>query len=311
MRQIVARLLAAVAAGALILGSGVAYASETDATHDTDEAVRVDELPSGAVEARSYPFGSRVLVQEFETPALSQKMTYRIMLPPDYARSNRHYPVLYMLHGVAGDSTEWEELGLLGAADRMIGTAQIEPMIVVLPYGGASFWVNHAGDGQRWADYVVQDVVGNVDRHYRTIPDRTGRAIGGLSMGGEGALQLAFRNPDRFIAVGGHSPSLRTDFDQLVPGAQAYYGDAEAWRTLSPYWLVVDSNAASLLSIALDVGTDDPWRPNVLALHERLTERGIDHEMAIIEGEHDGAYWEANVDHYLAFYASAFYPTLA
>ncbi|HYU17804.1 MAG TPA: alpha/beta hydrolase-fold protein, partial [Chloroflexota bacterium] len=129
--------------------------------------------------------------------------------------------------------------------------------------------------------------------------------------GAEGALQMALRNPDRFVAAGAHSPSLRTGFDQLVPAAQAYYGDEEAWRKSSPYCLVVDTDAARLVNIWLDVGSDDPWLPNVRGLHERLQDRGIEHAFVVFEGEHGAEYWEANLDDYLRFYSAAFSARLA
>ena len=118
-----------------------------------------------------------------------------------------------MLHGRAGDKEEWLYYGLIDQADAAIKSGAIEPMLIVLPQGETSDWINHedAEDSPRWGDYLAFDVVDHVDAHFRTIPTAHGRAIGGISIGAFGALVNAFEHPDRFGAVGVHSPSLYTD----------------------------------------------------------------------------------------------------
>jgi enterochelin esterase-like enzyme len=253
----------------------------------------------------TYAGGSTVVEHPLYASTLGLSTSYLVLLPAGYDESNRRYPVLYMLHGVAGDATEWQSIGLLEAADRMTQDGEIEPMLIVLPNGGANYWVNHA-DGARWGDYLVSDVVTSVDREYRTIPNRAARAVGGLSMGGEGALRMALLNPVVFGIVAAHSPSLRTAYDQLAPELQRLYGTEADWRAASGLWLATDTDAAARLSISLDVGEDDPWRPNVALLHERLDERGVSHRFEVLPGEHAAEYWIGNVDHYLTFYAGAF-----
>jgi len=252
----------------------------------------------------TYAGGSRVLEEALFSPTLDLHTSYRVLLPADYDTSARRYPVLYMLHGVAGDSNEWQSIGLLEAADRMVQRGQIDPFLIVLPNGGGNYWVNQA-TGARWADYVVNDVVGQVDRDFRTIAAPSARAIGGLSMGGEGALRIAMDHPDVFGVAGAHSPSLRTAFDQYAPELQAMFGDAQTWRSETPLWQVIDRDTAYELTMSIDVGEDDPWRPNVELLHQRMVSRGISHRFEVLPGEHDAEYWVGNVDHYLTFYSSA------
>jgi enterochelin esterase-like enzyme len=253
----------------------------------------------------TYAGGSTVLDHPLYASTLSLSTSYSIMLPPGYDGSARRYPVLYMLHGVAGDSTEWQSIGLLEAADRLIQDGKIEPMLIVLPNGGANYWVNQAS-GARWADYVARDVVSQVDRDFRTVAEPDARAIGGLSMGGEGALRIAMEYPSVFSIAGAHSPSLRTAFSQFAPELQPIFGDAQTWRSMTPLWLVLDRDSAYRLTLSVDVGEDDPWRPNVEALHQRMVSRGISHRFEVLPGEHDAEYWVGNVNHYLSFYSSAF-----
>jgi enterochelin esterase-like enzyme len=303
----ISRVATAIMTGALLLSTAT----------QTGQAAVVDDLsPARATTApatedsrasitvTTYAGGSRVIEEPLYSPTLDIHTSYRVMLPPGYDQGSHDYPVLYMLHGVAGDSDEWQSIGLLEAADRMVTQGKIDPFIIVLPNGGANYWVNQA-TGQRWADYVVNDVVAQVDRDYRTIQTPAARAIGGLSMGGEGALRIAMQHPNVFGVAGAHSPSLRTAFDQFAPELQTIFGDAQAWRAATPLWLVLDTDSAYDLTIAIDVGEDDPWRPNVELLHQRMVSRGISHRFEILPGEHEAEYWIDNVDHYLAFYSSA------
>ena len=286
-------------------GYALSTSSQAVTARQDLESVTSDTATQSCMTVASCAFGARVVEDGLYASTIGMSTSYRVMLPPGYDATAQRYPVLYMLHGVAGDSSEWQSIGLLEAADRMMARGEIDPFIIVLPNGGAKYWVNHAS-GERWADYVVNDVVTQVDRHYRTIPSAAGRAIGGLSMGGEGALRLALTNPQTFGTAAAHSPSLRTSFDQFAPELQEIFGSAESWRQVTPLWLVMDRDTAYGLNISLDIGEDDPWRANVQELHERMNSRGIAHRFEVMPGEHAAEYWIGNVDHYLSFYGSAF-----
>lgn len=143
----------------------------------------------------------------FYSPAVDREMKFDIVLPPDYADSERRYPVLYLLHGHLQNYTVWgRNLGAAEAAWRL------GELILVMPDGGNSWFVNYADSdsGQRnnWEDHVISDVIGYVDRHYRSEARRAGRAIGGLSMGGFAALALGLRHPDLFVSLGSSSGAL-------------------------------------------------------------------------------------------------------
>jgi len=143
---------------------------------------------------------------EFYSPAVDRTMKYNIVLPAEYDSSNERYPVLYLLHGLTQNYTVW---GGLAAPDY---AGLFEDLIVVMLDGGNSWYVNFAesegGQRNNWADHIVQDVVGHVDGHYRTIARREGRAIAGLSMGGYGSFTLGLRNPEMFISMGSTSGAI-------------------------------------------------------------------------------------------------------
>jgi putative tributyrin esterase len=162
-------------------------------------------LPAGAVSAQDLPEGLQTV--SFYSPAVARQMKYDIVLPPDYADSDKRYPVLYLLHGYMQNYTVWGRN--LGAA---FYAREIGDLIVVMPDAGNSWYINYAksADGQKnnWEDHIINDVIGNVDANFRTIARREGRAIGGLSMGGFGALTLALRHPDKFVSVSSTSGAL-------------------------------------------------------------------------------------------------------
>lgn len=134
-----------------------------------------------------------------------------VVLPAAYTRSSqRRFPVLYFLHGYSDFTPRHQAAAEMGAAlDRLIAAGTVQPFIIVLPNGinkyAGAFYANSTTDGN-WDDYITRDVVAYVDAHYRTLADANHRVIAGHSMGGFGALSLAFRHPDVFGSVYALSP---------------------------------------------------------------------------------------------------------
>lgn len=162
--------------------------------------VRVDFVESEAL--ASNPLGD---------PATRPVAVY---LPAGYdAQGSRRYPALYVLHGYTGDvmallsSRPWET-NVFQWADRLMRDERMLPAVVVLVDGftrlGGSQYVDSVHNG-RYATYVVRDVIGHVDRTYRTIPSEGGRAVVGKSSGGFGAMHLVLEHPGSFAAFASHS----------------------------------------------------------------------------------------------------------
>ena len=158
--------------------------------------------------------------QTFHSDVLDRKWAYTIYLPPGYESSERAYPVFYLLHGLGGDHTGWVRYGRADmTADSLIAAAAIPPVILVMPDGGRSFWLDSdpvTGFGAV-ETALLQDLIPHVDEKYRTISTRRARMIAGLSMGGYGALRLAFRHPELFGAVAALSPSIWRSFPAGPP----------------------------------------------------------------------------------------------
>jgi enterochelin esterase-like enzyme len=248
------------------------------------------------------PLWGSFVERHFHSAALDREMPYYIYLPPDYDSGSRVYPVLYMLHGAAGDNAEWATVRLINWAERLILGQELPPTIVVLPQGDFGYWVNHAEDGPRWGDYVVADLVGHIDATYRTDQRPGARAIGGNSQGGHGALQLTFNHPEVFGIAGAHSPSLRLD-DGALPFLGT--GDEFAWRDPITLAETLPVDALRRATLWLDVGTEDQWQPRVETLHATLEAREVPHEFHEWPGSHDGDYWQPHVPDYLRYYGQA------
>jgi enterochelin esterase-like enzyme len=244
-----------------------------------------------------------VEVHNFTSATLGREMPYLIYLPPDYYTApDKRYPVLYMLHGIGAWYGEWAQLGLLSRADEAIRAGQIEPFVIVLPQGDQSYWMDHANGGPRWGTYLVQDVVGEIDSHFRTIADRDHRAVGGLSMGAHAALQLSINYPDIFGIAGAHSPSLYPR--ERLP---SFFGDDAHYRAHDPVQTYAASpEIARTLKIWIDLGENDPWLSVITSFHGQLQSDGIPHEWNVYPGEHAGQYWAVHVVDYLSFYNRAF-----
>lgn len=251
------------------------------------------------------PFSGRgtAFDQTLHSPILNRDEPYRIYLPPGYfANPQQRYPVLYMLHGYSGSRLEWFNYGLFTEADQLITQGQIQPMIIVLPTGDQEYWVDHDKGGLQWGTYVAQDVVNYIDQNFRTKADPQDRAIGGLSMGGYGALNIGFNYPDVFGVVSSTSAGLRPkDQDPNYLGNDAWYADHDPISLASG----LDVQTLSSLKIWIDCGTEDnEWFARNQLLDQILTDRGVPHVWLPQPGGHTVQYWEADVPTLLNWYSS-------
>ncbi|HET7768222.1 MAG TPA: alpha/beta hydrolase-fold protein [Chloroflexota bacterium] len=262
--------------------------------HDALEELYAGTLPDQRGEWRHFSFYSR---------ALGREMSYMAWLPPGYATSSASFPTLYLLHGVGSPEAfgpeEWLGYALTEDLDRMLALGLIEPMIVVLPQGDQSYWVNHAG-GPKWGDYVALDLVKHIDATFRTDARRERRAVGGLSMGGHGAVQLAYNHPTVFSVAGAHSPTIRP-----FETSPDFFGDPAHFAKHDPISLAKSTDSVKKIVTWIDVGADDQWRSGAEALRDALAAKRAPVEFRVLEGEHEGWYWEYYLPEYLHFYSQA------
>ncbi len=243
---------------------------------------------------------------------LKKPMRYTIYLPPGYEQSKRTYPVVYLFHGYGDDDAAWIHNGELAETlDRAIADRKVTPMIVVMPDGGTSWYVNSVDGTSRWEDYFLKEFMPFIEERFRVRPQRGSRAIGGVSMGGYGALTYALRHSDRFSACLALSASLRApeDVAAITPErwAQAYAptfgpGKGEArlsthWQSLSPLRLMEGAkvDAFPATRIYLDCGDRDPLLKGTFAFHTLLDARNVHHALRVRGGGHSWGYWRAGL----------------
>jgi enterochelin esterase-like enzyme len=207
-----------------------------------------------------------------------------------------------MLHGMSGSNQEWSGYGLVDKADKMIRSGDLPPMVIVLPQGDKAYWVDHAGvDKEAWGRYMAQDVVREIDAHFRTLADESHRAIGGVSMGAHGALQLAMNYPGTFSVVGAHSLVLRR-YDT----APSYFGQPADFAKRDPVQLApAKVELLRSMDLWIDIGDKDPWAGNAVQFDGELAQLKVPHAWHEWSGDHSGSYWSAHLTDYLRFYGSS------
>ncbi len=247
-----------------------------------------------------------VRTERFYAPSVEREVAYNVCLPEDYETSGERYPTLYLLHGLTQDHTAWARLGVQYYA-------QFHRLIIVMPSVGRTWYVNWgaspAGVKNRWEDFIVRDLIEHVDGAYRTIPERAGRAINGLSMGGYGALMLGLRHPDLFSTIGSHSGALgfarRARSEMSADGALAtpegtIFLSPEQCDAHDPFKLILEVPREALPHIYLDCGTEDGLIAENREFTRLLLERGIAFTFAQSEGNHAPPYWAREIGHSLA-----------
>jgi enterochelin esterase-like enzyme len=208
---------------------------------------------------------------------------YLIYLPPCYdEQPDKHYPVLYLLHGQTYTDDQWIRLGAASALDQLIISGEAQPFIIVFP--DDRYWNVPAGAG--FGDRLVNALVPYIDQTYRTIPDRRRRAIGGLSRGSGWALQLGLTRWDLFSIIGLHSLAvLQGDGSQI-----------EKWIQKIP--------PIAYPTIFMDSGDNDPELAMALTVESTFSKNGIPNEWHLFSGAHTEEYWSAHTAEYISWYAN-------
>jgi S-formylglutathione hydrolase FrmB len=232
-----------------------------------------DDLAGTGVEKRSF---------DRRSAAVGRTLHHKVLLPEG---GDDGAPLLVLLHGRGKNGPERMITAELGQALEAAGS---RAPVVLLPDGGESSYWHDRRDGA-WGRMVVEELIPAAARRFGADPKRV--AIGGISMGGFGALHLAAANPERFCAVGAHSPAVFPEAGATAPGA---FDDAEDFARTD-----LLARAGSIPAGAwVDIGDEDPFASTVRELVKRMREP----RWHPWKGKHESAYWNAHTKQWMQFY---------
>lgn len=271
-------------------------------------------------------FAQRVDTVAVLSPSMHKTVKSVVVLPASYDQSpEKRYPVVYLLHGHGGNYAAYVNQ----TRPQLPQDASNMEFIAVCPDGGRDswYWDSPADPKNRYETFVASELVKYIDKHYRTKADRTGRAITGFSMGGHGALWLAFRHPETFGACGSMSGGvdIRPFPDQW--GMKRWLGEyadhPKVWDDytvatqlyrLRPEPHVLGGRSNDWLgksevrrpAIIIDCGTDDFFYGVNLALHDAMLHNNIAHTFIVRPGSHNHDYWRNALEYQLLFFHNYF-----
>lgn len=242
----------------------------------------------------------------FYSTTLGRQTALNVLLPENCAPP---FATLYLLHGLSDDHTSWLR------RSRLEVYAERHHLAIVLPNGDRGFYTNHE-DGPAYADYIAEEVTNLAERCFPLRRDRGGRCIGGLSMGGYGALRLALSLPHRYVSAHSHSGAVlytRRGLDNHgVLTAPEFHKIFGAPRSGTSHDLL---HLASQLKpegdrprLSIDCGRDDFLFEQNKLLHAGLEALGVSHDYQVFPGAHTWDYWDTHIQHALAFHEASIQP---
>lgn len=240
----------------------------------------------------------RVETVQFQSKLINTTLPYNVILPTDYDTSRTtRYPVLYLLHGLTGHYSDWV------TRTNIANYASEYRMIVVTPEGNDSWYVD------KYETYILNELIPDVQKRYRTIEARYARSIAGLSMGGYGAIKFGLKSPATFVFAGSMSGAFsvtRLTEEQI---GSARWGDSlrlfgaagSETRLANDLFALIErimpARISSLPYFYFDCGTEDSPLifPSNRELAGLMYEKKIPHEFRQLPGDHSWAYWDRQV----------------
>lgn len=243
-----------------------------------------------------------IITREISSAALDRQWSYSVYLPDGYESSNLRYPVFYLLHGNAGDHNAWPKSGGIEAtADQLIQSGEIPATIIVMPDAGTTWYVDRK---EKMETAMLKDLFPDVEKNFRTINTRDGRLIGGLSMGGFGALRFSMQFPEMFAAAALLSPAIYAPEPPANSSARrvGVFGapefDPAVWKQLN-YPSLWEAYLAKKTPVPMYInsGDDDEFmiEADATVLYSLLRKSKLPAELRIVDGAHTWPVWKSTI----------------
>ena len=247
----------------------------------------------------------KVVTDSLESKVLGASVKYNVYLPSGFDKSDKQYPVIYMLHGLSDTYTSWVERGgMQTVADELIGTGELREVVIIMPNAGGpdihNTWNGYFNmPGWNYEDFFFKEFLPQVERKYRIISDKGHRAVMGLSMGGGGSTVYCQRHPDMFSSCYAMSAWLENKQGQVggkdLKKDKLYYV-SNAVNEHSALAFIDNADDATLQALRtvkwfFDCGDDDFLVRLSFELHMKMKEKGVKSELRVRNGVHNWEYW--------------------
>jgi len=248
---------------------------------------------------------AKVDTVETYSDAMKKKIK-AIVVKPDSYTTGTEYPVVYLLHGAGGNYTDWTK-----NAPKIRENVDALNIIIVCPDGGVTswYWDSPVDPTYKYETYVTKELIPFIDKSYKTIKTRNGRAITGLSMGGHGGLYLGIRHQDLFGAAGSMSGGVdirpfpkNWDMAKRLGDYATNPDNWEKYTVTNQLHLITPKSIA----IIFDCGTEDFFYKVNTELHDKMVERNIEHDFIVRPGAHNWQYWSNAVNYELLYFSTFF-----
>lgn len=258
----------------------------------------------------------RVECSSINSRYIPHPVGYCALLPPGFdTQPAKKFPVLYFLHGLGGDQTFLVASGGWNIIEDQQEQKRIGEFVVITPQADNTFYINSKDGRTRYEEFFIRDFMPQMEKHFHLLTTRSGRAIGGVSMGAYGALRFAFKYPQMFVSVAVHMPALLEELPRGSgsAGLTAYMGtafgrpvDEAYWKANSPFVFARNPNLHGL-HIYFDCGDQDDFGfdAGTRQLDKLLTSRHVRHTAHIYSGHHNWQYVAQHIDESLAFQSQA------
>ena len=247
----------------------------------------------------------KVVTDSLQSVVLGAQVKYNVYLPDSFDKSERLYPVVYLLHGLSDDYQAWVRKGnMRTVVDELMGTGEASEMVIVMPNAGGPD-IHHTWNGYfnmpgwNYEDFFFQEFLPKVEAKYRVIGDKGHRAVMGLSMGGGGSVVYAQRHTDMFSSCYAMSAWLDNHSDEVRsengPKDCLYYV-GEAVREHSALDFIDNADEATLQRLRtvawfIDCGDDDFLLDINVAFYQKMRDHKVKSELRVRNGVHDWEYW--------------------